>query len=418
MKIKAVRSQKPVRAEVRGWIYRMRSSGGIVFAVIRDSTGIMQITIKKERREAFEVAAAATIESSVVARGNIREDKRAPGGIELECENFELVSLAEKFPMQEDYSEEYLLDIRHISIRRRKLASIFRIRSHLFWALRDFFEDENFYEVQPPMLVTSMVEGGAAMFGLNYFGKKAYLTQSSQFYLEALIYPLENVYTIAPSFRAEKSRTMRHLTEFWHCEGEAAWYSNEDMMGFEERMIDHVLHDVAEKCEDDLGELGRNVEFLKRIKPPFERITFRHALGELDLKEGAEIGTDEERELTIKRNKPFFITEFPRNKGFYHRPKPEDPEVLLCHDLLAPEGYGEIIGGGERIWDKRELIDRIREFGLKEDDYAWYLDLRRFGSVPHSGFGLGIDRLVRWITGIEHIRDTTPFPRTINRLYP
>ena len=418
MKIKEVLSEKPEQAEIRGWIYRMRSSGGIVFATIRDSTGIIQVTVKKEREEAFKNASEASIESAVVVRGMVREDRRAPGGIEIECDSFILVSVAEKFPIQEDYSTEYLLDIRHIALRMRKFNEIFRIRSNVLWALKDFFENEDCYEVQCPMIVTSMVEGGSAMFELNYFGKKAYLTQSSQFYLEALIYTLESVYTIAPSFRAEKSRTTRHLTEFWHCEAEVAWFSNEDMMRFEERMIEHVVGSVAERCEDELKELGRDVEYLKSIKAPFERIKHRDALAELGLEPGSEIGTDEEYSLMIKRNKPAFITEFPRSKGFYHRPDPEKPEVLLCHDLLFPEGYGEIIGGGERIWDKDELIQRINEFGLREEDYSWYVDLRRYGSVPHSGFGLGVDRLVRWIAKLENIRDSIPFPRTINRYYP
>jgi asparaginyl-tRNA synthetase len=418
MRVKEVFDRRPESAEVRGWVYRIRSSGGIVFAVIRDSTGIIQVTVKKERGEAFKNASEASIESSVVVRGRVREDKRAPGGLELEVEDFEIVSLAEKFPIQEDYSEEYLLDIRHIAIRARRYNEIFRIRSATFNALRDFFQSEGYYEAQCPMIVTSMVEGGSAMFELDYFGKKAYLTQSSQFYLEALIYSMEQVYTIAPSFRAEKSRTVRHLTEFWHCEAEAAWVNNEEMMRFEERMIESVTGSVADACEDELKDLGRDTDFLKSIRHPFERMTFSHALKELALGEGGEIGADEEYSLTIKRQKPVFITEFPRGKGFYHRPDPDNPEVLLCHDLLFPEGYGEIIGGGERVWDKEELIERIREFNLDPKDYGWYVDLRRYGSVPHSGFGFGVDRFVRWIAKLNHIRDTIPFPRTINRYYP
>lgn len=418
MRIKELFSQKPEFAEIRGWVYRIRSSGGIVFAVVRDSTGTIQVTVKKEKGEAFKNASEASLESSVVIKGRIKVDERAPGGLELESETFEIISLAEKFPIQEDYSEEYLLDIRHTSIRARRYSNIFKIRSATFNALRDFFNEEGYYETQCPMIVTSMVEGGSAMFELNYFGKKAYLTQSSQFYLEALIYSLEQVYTIAPSFRAEKSRTPRHLTEFWHCEAEAAWVNNEEMMRFEERMVESTIGSVVDSCESELMELGRDVDFLKSIKPPFERLTYKQALRELGIKEEEEIGADEEHALTIKRKKPVFITEFPRKKGFYHRPDPEKPEVLLCHDLLFPEGYGEIIGGGERVWDKKELIERIKEFNLNEKDYEWYIDLRRYGSVPHSGFGFGIDRFVRWIAKLNHIRDTIPFPRTINRYYP
>jgi asparaginyl-tRNA synthetase len=418
MKIKGVLSGKFDECEIRGWIYRIRSSGGLLFAIIRDSTGMIQVTVKKSAKKAYESASSATIESSVRVKGEIRKDARAPGGYEIECDEFEVISLAEKFPIQKDWSEEYLLDIRHLSIRRKRLTNIFKIRSRVFRSLRDFFDNEGFCETQGAMFVTSACEGGSTLFKVPYFNKTAYLTQSSQFYLEALIYSLEKVYTMAPSFRAEKSRTRRHLTEYWHCEAEAAWYNNEDMMKLEEKMIDWVIHDVIDTEKEELEEVGRDVSVLERIKPPFERLRYRDALKELGITEEIEFGADEERALGMKREKPFFVVDFPRSKGFYHRLNPENPTTLLCHDMLAPEGYGEIIGGGERVWDLKEILSRIKEFDLNEKDYEWYIDLRRYGSVPHAGFGLGIDRFIMWITKSDHIRETIPFPRTINRIYP
>ena len=412
------------RVRVRGWVYRARESGGIAFVIVRDSSGIIQCTFKKGTvpDDVFERASSVTIESSVIVSGTVVEDKRAPGGIEIRGEDIEIVNLAEPFPITKDYSEEFLLDVRHLWIRSRKMTAVMKIRSTVFWALHDFFRKEGYYFVTSPMFITAAVEGGATLFEVNYFGKKAYLTQSAQFYLEALIYSLEKVYTVAPSFRAEKSKTRRHLTEFWHVEAEAAWYHNEDMMKFEERMIKHAVDEVLERNQDELKFLGRDLSKLE-ITLPFERIKYEEALEILnrkgfDLKWGDDLGADEERALTEEFENPFFITHFPREKGFYHRPDPEEPRALLCHDLLAPEGYGEIIGGGERIYDKNELIERIKEMGLNPEDYDWYIDLRRYGSVPHSGFGLGADRFVMWIAGLEHIRDSTPFPRTITRVKP
>ena len=266
---------------------------------------------------------------------------------------------------------------------------------------------------------------GATLFEVkNVDGRKVYLTQSSQFYLEALIFSLEKVYTVAPSFRAEKSRTRRHLTEFWHAEAEAAWAHLEDMMKIEEELIAHIARRVLEERRPELELLGRNLEALKRVEPPFPRVSYDEALQILDSKGvhvewGDDLGADEERVLTQEFDKPFFLYGFPEKaKAFYHKNDPHRPEVTLSADLLAPEGYGEIIGGGERIEDKDELIAKIKRFGLNPDDYQWYIDLRRYGTVPHAGFGLGMDRLVMWLTGIDHIVDAIPFPRTVNRVYP
>ncbi|HDJ89831.1 MAG TPA: asparagine--tRNA ligase, partial [Thermoprotei archaeon] len=294
-----------------------------------------------------------------------------------------------------------------------------------FEAIHEFFRLNDFYEVQAPMFINVAVEGGATLFSLKYFEKgDVYLTQSSQFYLEALIFSLEKVYTIAPSFRAEKSRTRRHLTEFWHAEAEMAWYSMNDIIDFEEKLITYIVRKVLEKNIDELKLLNRDLEKLECIKPPFYRITYDDALRRLEEKEiyvewGDDLGADEEYALTIDFNKPIFIYGYPEKiKAFYHKNDPNRPEVTLSVDLLAPEGYGEIIGGGERIENEKDLIEKIKRFGLNPKDYEWYIDLRRYGSVPHSGFGLGVDRLVWWICGLEYITDAIPFPRTIRRIYP
>jgi len=268
------------------------------------------------------------------------------------------------------------------------------------------------------------VEGGATLFEVPYFGRKAYLTQSSQFYLEALIFSLERVYTVAPSFRAEKSRTRRHLTEFWHAEAEVAWYGNEDMMRDEERLVEHVVQTVLDERMSELELLNRDTEPLERVKAPFPRVRFTEVRDILtsmgyEVPMDSDLGIDEETAISKRFEKPFFITHFPREaKAFYHRPDPSDPRFCLNHDMLAPEGYGEIIGGGERIWELDVLLERIREEGLNPEDYKWYIDLRRYGSVPHAGYGLGVDRLVTWIADLGHIKYAIPFPRTIRRLRP
>ncbi len=426
VKISELKDKVGEEVVVRGWVYRARETGGVAFVIIRDPTGIVQCTFKRGEcpDSEFEKASNVSIESSVIVRGKVVEDKRAPGGIEIRGEAIEIVHLAEPFPITKDYSEEFLLDVRHLWLRSRKMTNIMKLRSKIFWALHDFFRKEGYYFVTAPTFITCAVEGGATLFEVNYFGKKAYLTQSAQFYLEAMIFSLEKVYTVAPSFRAEKSKTRRHLTEFWHLEAEAAWIGNEEMMKFEERMIKYALGRILEEAKEELEFLGRDISWLERaVEEPFGRIKYEEALEILNKKGfnlnwGDDLGADEERALTEEFDVPFFITHFPREKGFYHRPDPANPKTLLCHDLLAPEGYGEIIGGGERIYDKEELISRILEMGLNPEDYEWYIDLRRYGSVPHSGFGLGVDRFVMWIGHLSHIRDALPFPRTITRLRP
>jgi len=413
------------KARIRGWVYRRRIYGDKAFVVVRDSTGIMQTVVAKGSTIDFEKAENITIESAIEVEGTVKNDPRAPGGKELRVTSFKIISKAEPFPITASASREFLLDIRHLWVRSRKMTAIFKVRNTVFRAIHDYFKNKGYYEVQCPMFITAAVEGGATLFEVDYFReRKVYLTQSSQFYLEALIYSLEKVYTVAPSFRAEKSRTRRHLTEFWHAEAEAAWAGLNDMMKVEEELITYIVEKVLEENQQELEFLKRDISALERVKSPFPRISYTEAVEMLkrkgiEVEWGEDLGADEERALTQEFEKPFFIYGYPvKAKAFYHKTDPQNPEVTLSADLLAPEGYGEIIGGGERIADKNELIQKIKDFGLNPDDYQWYIDLRKYGSVRHAGFGLGIDRTVMWICGLDHIIDAIPFPRTIRRIYP
>jgi asparaginyl-tRNA synthetase len=418
----ALKMEDGARVTVRGWVYRFRDLGEKVFLIVRDSTGIVQAVFSGE---AAAKAREADVEASVIVTGVVRSDSRAPGGKEIVGEAVEVVGASKNFPITKDFSREFLLDVRHLWVRSRRMQAVLKIRHTVFGALHEYFRRSGYYEVQAPMFITAAVEGGATLFPVKYVdGSTVYLTQSSQFYLEALIYSLEKVYTIAPSFRAEKSRTRRHLTEFWHCEAEVAWAGLEDIMRVEEELVSYVVERVLDSNQDELKLLGRNTEPLERCKPPFYRVSYDEALGILEGKGfkvawGEDLGADEERALVEEFDKPVFVHRYPEKaKAFYHKNDPARPEVTLSADLLAPEGYGEIIGGGERIERLEELLEKIKRFGLREEDYEWYVDLRRYGTVPHAGFGLGIDRLVMWVAGLDHIVDAVAFPRTIRRVYP
>ena len=419
--------------KVRGWIYRTRSSGKLAFIVVRDSTGIIQCTVSKEKvtGSGFEDARKALIESSVLLEGEPVKDERAPGGWEIRVSKFEVFHFAETFPITKDQSDEHLLNNRHLWLRSRNMVAALKIRSTVFKAFRDYWSGLEFTEIQSPSFTTSACEGGSTLFNVSYddenekTGQKfyAHLSQSWQLYAEATMFGLENIFTLAPSFRAEKSRTRRHLTEFWHAEVESAWMHNHQMMELEEGMLMHILSSVLAKNRTELEFLGRDISILENIKPPFDKMKYEEVLDKLnsmgfDLSWGDDFGYKEEKALTQDLKSPMYITNFPREKGFYHRPDPSDPKSLVCHDLLAPEGYGEIIGGGERVWSPDELVERIREEGLDPESYGWYLDIRKFGSVPHSGFGLGIDRTVSWLCGSDHIKHVIPFPRTMRRTTP
>jgi asparaginyl-tRNA synthetase len=412
------------RVTVRGWVYRKRVLKEKIFLVLRDSTGILQLVLPRDR---FKNAEELNLESSLVATGTLVKEPRAPGGVELHVESIDWAYAGEPYPINEDAAvadSEYLLDVRHLWLRSRKMQAVLKIRHTVFGALHEYFRKNGFYEVQTPMFITAAVEGGATLFKVDYFGQPVYLTQSSQFYLEALIFSLEKVYVVAPSFRAEPSRTRRHLTEFWHAEMEIAWADIEEAARVGEEVISYVVEKVLQERQEELKLLGRRTEPLERTKPPFYRVSYDEAIEILQRKGvkiswGDDIGADEERALTLEFDKPIVLYGFPEKlKAFYHRNNPKRPEVTLSFDVLLPEGYGEVIGGGERIYDAKELVDKIIRFGLNPEDYQWYIDLRRYGSVPHSGFGLGMDRLTMWITGADHVRDVVPFPRDVRRTRP
>lgn len=412
------------RVTLRGWVYRKRVLKEKAFILLRDSTGIIQLVFPRER---LKDAEELNLESSIVVTGLLVREPRAPGGVELHVENVDWSYVGEPYPINEDAvvaDSEYLLDVRHLWVRSRKMQAVLKIRHTIFGAIHEYFRKNGFYEVHTPMFITAAVEGGATLFKVDYFGQPVYLTQSSQFYLEVLIYSLEKVYIIAPSFRAEPSRTRRHLTEFWHAEMEMAWANMDDAARVGEELISYVVEKVLAERQEELRLLGRKAELLERAKPPFYKVSYDEAVEILKKKGisinwGDDIGADEERALTLEFDKPIILYGFPEKlKAFYHRNNPKRPEITLSFDVLLPEGYGEVIGGGERIYDEKELVDKIIRFGLNPKDYWWYIDLRKYGSVPHSGFGLGVDRLTMWITGADHIRDVVPFPRDVRRTAP
>jgi len=412
--------------ELRGWIYRTRTVGGKAFVVLRDSTGILQLAVAKDvvPAEQFEAAEKALIESSVIAKGTVVQDKRAPGGYEVRAKEFRVVSYAEKFPIQQDLSEEFLLDVRHLWVRSQRMTSVFRVRHTVFGAVHEYFRGQGFWEVQPPMITPVGSEGGATLFNVEYFGRKAYLTQSWQLYAEALALSMEKVYYVGPSFRAEKSRTTRHLTEYWHCEMEEAWAGMDDVLKHAEGVIVHACHRAAEENADDLTFLGRDPEMLKRVHTPFEHITYREALERLKAKGmefewGKDLRTFEERALTEGKEQPIIVSHYPRvSQAFYKRRDPKDPGVVLGFDVIAGDDVGELVGGSERETDLEYLKQAIVEFGEDPKNYDWYLDTRRYGNVQHAGFGMGMERLLQWICKLEHIRDAVPFPRTPARFSP
>jgi len=420
------RLEPGARARVRGWVYRHRDLGKRVFLVLRDAEGILQLVAARGHApdSVVEEAARATIESSIVAEGTVARDPRAPGGVELRIDRIEIVGLAEDFPIKGGEGIDYLLDMRHLWIRSRKLTAVWRIRETAFKAFREFFQARRFWEVSPPMLTQAAVEGGATLFKVDFFGKPAYLTQSAQLYLEALIFSLERVWTLAPSFRAERSRTRRHLYEYWHLEAEEAWAHMEDEMRLVEDLVAYTTKRILDERLEELATLKRDPEELEpATKTPYPRIRYEEATQALQrkgfkLSYGDDLGADEEKALTEDYQTPFFITHFPMElKSFYMKPDPQNPREALAFDLLAPQ-VGEIVGGSERQEDYQALKQQILDRGLNPQDYQWYLDLRRYGTVPHSGFGLGVERYIMWITGVDHIRDTIPFPRFRDRIYP
>ena len=412
------------QVNVRGWIYTKRLHGRLIFLTLRDATGVIQIAIHKNNIDTaqFDQARKVNIEAAVQVVGQVRVDPRAPGGMEIQCQSFEVIGNAfDDYPLQKDAGTEFLLDKRHLHIRSPTIAATLRLRALFIQSARNWLNQHHFSEVHCPILITAACEGGSTLFPVDYFQRQAYLSQSVQLYQEAAITSLEKVYSIEPSFRAEKSRTRRHLTEFWQIEAEAAHASLEDIMNVQEALLVHISKEVVAHGSPEFTIL--NTSF-SPPKPPFTRITYSTAvetLQGLDYKFnwGDDFGAVEERVLSHQYSQPFFITHFPRQcKAFYHDPDPINPEVTLSADLLAPQGFGEIAGGGQRISDYPTLIQSLKQFNLPASDYDWYLDLRRYGGVMHSGFGMGIERVLRWILQLSHIREACLFPRTPARVYP
>jgi asparaginyl-tRNA synthetase len=410
------------KVTIRGWIYRKREGKQMVFLVLRDASGVIQCTVKADS-PAWSDAEKLTIESSLSLEGLIKQDKRAPGGYEISAERISIIGLAEVFPISKDQSEEFLRDVRHLWLRSRKMNLVMKVRAEVLEAAREFFGIQEFVEVSPPMFITSACEGGSTLFGLKYFDQNMYLTQSSQLYLEILIYSLEKVYCIAPSFRAEKSRTIRHLTEYWHMEAEWPFADMHDLMKFEEELMTHICRRTAENCEKEFDELGASITKVASVKTPFPKITYTEALEKLGSKGlkknwGEDLGYDDEKALADEVDKPFFVYDYPTAiKAFYCKTYRDKPEVAMSTDMLVPR-IGEVSTGGAREDDKDILIKRIRDMGMDEKDYDWYLDLRRYGTVPHVGFGMGVERLITWMLDLENIIDSIPFPRTTRRFYP
>jgi len=425
MKIKDAFEKEGKIVELKGWVYRHRTSKEVVFIILRDSTGVIQCTFKKDNVpiEVFEKAENLSIESSIKIKGKVKRDKRAPGGYEVVGSDLKIIHIAERFPIVKDKSKEFLRDVRHLWLRSRSMTSILKIRSTVFGAIHEFFRSRGFYEVQAPIFTTAGSEGGSTLFEVDYFGKKVYLTQSWQLYAEAMIYSLEKIYTVAPSFRAEKSKTSRHLTEFWHAEMEAAWMNFEELAQIAEELIKYICDKVLKENKDDLEILGVDPKRLD-LKTPFRRITYDEALKILEkhglgVAYGKDLGAKEETNIAkILGGKPILITHYPKKiMAFYKKKDPKNPKYTLNFNLIVPD-VGEVLDASERESDIKEIIKSLKAEGADPKDYDFYLDTRRYGSVPHSGFGMGIDRIVQWICGLDSIQEAIPFPRTIKRVKP
>ncbi|WP_367355875.1 asparagine--tRNA ligase [Mesotoga sp.] len=417
------------RVQIRGWIRRKRSSGKIQFLFLRDGSGFVQAIVEKSSVPAsvFQAAASLKMESSLIVTGLVKAEERAPGGVELLVEDLEIVQIPEKdFPINKpDHSIDFLMDNRHLWLRTQRQTHVLRIRHEIIRAVREFYNDRGFILVDTPIFTGSIGESAGNTFEIDYFDYgKAYLAQTGQLYLEAAAMALGKVYNLGPTFRAEKSKTRRHLIEFWMNEAEVAYYGHDDNIKLQEDLVAYVVKKTLERAGEDLKSIGRDTSKLEKIETPFPRITYDEAVRLLQKKGfeinwGEDIGGDEETAIANEFEKPVVVERYPRMmKAFYMQPDPERPDVVLCDDMLAPEGYGEIIGASERIHDRDLLIKRIEEYGLDVSSYDWYLELRDYGSVPHSGFGMGIERIVAWIAGLEHIREAIPFARTLYRIHP
>src|SRR4051794_31726103 len=421
---------------IRGWLYNLRESGKLLFPIFRDGSGMIQGVVPKNAvtPEVFEAIKGLTQESSVIVEGKVRADKRAPGGYELDVSNVQVlqrVPESDPYPITpKEHGTDFLMEHRHLWVRSPRQASILRVRAEIIKAARDFLDERGFTLTDPPILTPAACEGTTTLFPVDYFDEQAFLTQSGQLYIEATAMALGKVYSFGPTFRAEKSKTRRHLTEFWMVEPEVAFGTLDDIMELGEGLISFLVKRVLERRMSDLQVIGRDIKKLKKIEAPFPRITYdeavkmlqdAHAAGALENKfeYGGDLGSPDETYISSQFDRPVMVHRYPAKvKAFYMEPDPQRPDLALCVDVLAPEGYGEIVGGSQRMASYDLLLQRIREHNLPEEAFKWYLDLRKYGSVPHGGFGMGVERVVAWVCGLEHVRETIPFARTLHRLYP
>ena len=411
--------------EIRGWLFNKRSSGKIAFLIVRDGSGVVQGVLLKTNETAFAAAETLTQESSLYLRGTVRAEPRATGGYEIDVTQVQPVSIAGEYPISlKEHGVEFLAERRHLWIRTPKQAAILRIRAEIEFALREFFYRNDFVLADAPIITPAACEGTTNLFEIDYHGDKGYLSQSGQLYNEATAAALGRIYCFGPTFRAEKSKTRRHLLEFWMIEAEAAFFDVDDNMRLQEDMVVYVIERVLERCRNELKLIERDISKLEAIKKPFPRISYTDAVALLNkagepFEWGDDFGAPHETIIGNHFESPVFVHRYPTAiKAFYMKPDPNDAKVVLGADLLAPEGYGEIIGGGQRIDDLALLEQRLDEHQLPREAFEWYLDLRRYGSVPHSGFGLGIERTVAWVCGLDHIRESIPFPRLLHKMYP
>lgn len=421
---------------IRGWLYNLRESGKLLFPIFRDGTGQIQGIVPKAAvpPEVFDAVKQLTQESAVIVTGKVRADKRAPGGYELDVSDVKVVQRVaedDPFPISlKEHGVDFLMEHRHLWMRTPRQAAILRTRAEIIKAARDFFDERGFTLTDPPILTPAACEGTTTLFPVDYFDDQAYLTQSGQLYIEATAMALGKVYSFGPTFRAEKSKTRRHLTEFWMVEPEVAYATLDDLMKLAEEFISFIVARCLERRRGDLQTIGRDVSKLETVKAPFPRITYDEAVqilekgfaeGKLESKFewGGDFGSPDETYISSRFDRPVMVHRYPAKvKAFYMEPDPQRPDLALCVDVLAPEGYGEIIGGSQRMSSYELLLKRIHEHELPESAFKWYLDLRKYGGVPHAGFGMGIERAVAWICGLEHVRETIPFPRMLHRIYP
>jgi asparaginyl-tRNA synthetase len=413
--------------EIRGWLYNSRFSGKIIFLILRDGTGFAQciVSLGDVGEDIFEKAKKLTIESSLILRGKVREERRAIGGYEILTKDIEIIQITEYYPIgPKEHGIEFLMENRHLWLRSRKQWAIQRVRNELVKSIRDFFYERKFILFDSPILTPSACEGTTTLFDIDYFGEKAYLSQSGQLYNEIGAAAFGKVYCFGPTFRAEKSKTRRHLMEFWMVEPEVAFLDLEGNMKLIEDFVSYIVQRVLDKKKEELKILERDTTKLEKVKPPFPKITYTEALEILKRKNkeipwGEDFGGDEETAISEEFEKPVMVYKYPKKcKAFYMKEDPENSELSLSVDLLAPEGYGEIVGGGQREDSYEKLLNRMKELNIPTESYDWYLELRKYGTFPHSGFGLGIERTLAWICGIHHVRETIPLPRLLEKIYP